>query len=475
MQSKYRISRGIVAIALALFAANLPATDVTGLISTQTWSAAGNYWNLTGDVAIPAGQTLTIDPDVAVVPAASDDQGSGLDPALVELIVEGSLLANGTAATFVLVSPLGPWGGIRVENGANARFGYMYVDGDVSMASGSTFTSAVQDDFYHDELFVTGSVTLNGDLALDLGAFAPFGNGGSWTILSNLSENPINGNFTGLLEGGVFNAGSWDFRISYTGGTGNDVTLFLHCPDGDYAWYGVCGACEAGYYCGDNTQRTQCAAGSYQALTGQTSCDPAPAGGYVSSVGATVYQPCSAGTYQPATGQTFCIDAPAGTYVDTTGANTATPCAAGTYQNLTGQTSCIISPAGSYVAASGATEATPCPVGTLQVLDGQSSCDAASPGYYVAVTGAITQDACLAGTYQPQPGQSSCLTAPAGTYVDSTAATDTISCPAGMTSPAGSTSIDACVDKPPKSGGSMAPSLLLLLAGLLFRGRRRLS
>ena len=57
--------------------------------------------------------------------------------------------------------------------------------------------------------------------------------------------------------------------------------------------------------------------GSYQASTGQTSCDTADAGHYVEAAGQISQTACSAGTYQPSTGQTSCDDADAGHYVGT--------------------------------------------------------------------------------------------------------------------------------------------------------------
>jgi autotransporter-associated beta strand protein len=46
-----------------------------------------------------------------------------------------------------------------------------------------------------------------------------------FTAISNTSANPITGTFANLLDGSTFTAGRNNFRVSYEGGDGNDVTL----------------------------------------------------------------------------------------------------------------------------------------------------------------------------------------------------------------------------------------------------------
>src|SRR6202044_3450652 len=77
---------------------------------------------------------------------------------------------------------------------------------------------------------VTGSVTLAGAL-LDINtlAFVP-AIGDTFTIINNQGTDPISGTFFGLPQGATFTADDSlgnpeNLQISYTGGTGNDVTL----------------------------------------------------------------------------------------------------------------------------------------------------------------------------------------------------------------------------------------------------------
>jgi hypothetical protein len=94
-----------------------------GNIINQTWTTAGSPYILQGDCTVPTGAFLTINPGVVVQCASTDSQLSGLDPARVELTINGTLTANGTGAqpiTFQAQSGVSPqtWYGIVINAGA---------------------------------------------------------------------------------------------------------------------------------------------------------------------------------------------------------------------------------------------------------------------------------------------------------------------------------------------------------------------
>jgi hypothetical protein len=81
--------------------------------------------------------------------------------------------------------------------------------------------------------------------------------------------------------------------------------------------------------------------GSYQPLTGQTSCLLADPGNFVSAGGATAETKCAPGSYQPATGQTSCQAAEIGYYVPTAGQASETACPPLQTTSAPGATSCV--------------------------------------------------------------------------------------------------------------------------------------
>ena len=74
----------------------------------------------------------------------------------------------------------------------------------------------------YDRLVVNGTVSLDGALDVTLGYSA--GVGTAFLVFDNDGTDPIVGSFAGLPEASTFSAGGQRLRISYVGGTGNDVT-----------------------------------------------------------------------------------------------------------------------------------------------------------------------------------------------------------------------------------------------------------
>ena len=113
------------------------------------------------------------------------------------------------------------FGGAALEVALHSR--------DVAFNSTTTFRPTLTSsspDFENHKLQVSGSVNLGGcALSVDLlGTFKPT-NGASFVIIDNDAADPVVGTFGGLPEGAVFGGDGLPFRVSYTGGTGNDVVL----------------------------------------------------------------------------------------------------------------------------------------------------------------------------------------------------------------------------------------------------------
>ena len=100
-------------VIIGLFA--LPSHAQTSVSGNQSgvWSVSGSPFLVTGDVTVPSGQMLTIEPGVVV-----DFQGH------YRLRVQGNLQAEGTleaGITFTTDSPIVGWHGIRFRNAQNTN------------------------------------------------------------------------------------------------------------------------------------------------------------------------------------------------------------------------------------------------------------------------------------------------------------------------------------------------------------------
>ena len=103
--------------------AGQPLTTASGTLSGGSTIWSGTV-HLTGDVTIPAGHTLTIQPGTLILidGDATPESTTGSD-----LIVQGSLSALGTEAqpiTFTAFTENAPWGQILFDNSQPANFSY---------------------------------------------------------------------------------------------------------------------------------------------------------------------------------------------------------------------------------------------------------------------------------------------------------------------------------------------------------------
>ena len=93
-----------------------------GNITTNTTlTKAGSPWVIQGDATVQPQATLTIEAGAVVQFAITDNLGSGTDSGRTELIIQGKLVANGTAQDHISLGATGGnWYGLRVEPGALA-------------------------------------------------------------------------------------------------------------------------------------------------------------------------------------------------------------------------------------------------------------------------------------------------------------------------------------------------------------------
>jgi len=125
------------------------ATTSGVLAADETWTGTVN---ITGDITVPEGVTLTIAASTTVqFLALNDDTAGGNDPSRTELLINGSLIAEGTVLEPIVLTSnaitpaAGDWGGIRQTGNGQltlrhatveyASFGVDYrVDGDFTVS-----------------------------------------------------------------------------------------------------------------------------------------------------------------------------------------------------------------------------------------------------------------------------------------------------------------------------------------------------
>jgi len=105
--------------------------------------------------------------------------------------------------------------------------------GNFSLAAAAALNVEINDTAAgtgYDQVRAVGSVTLGGNLNL-IPTISPAA-GATFTIIDNDGADAVIGTFAGLAEGATITSGGTKYRISYTGGTGNDVTLTSLGPVG---------------------------------------------------------------------------------------------------------------------------------------------------------------------------------------------------------------------------------------------------
>ncbi|MDB6112625.1 MAG: Autotransporter-associated beta strand repeat protein [Pedosphaera sp.] len=149
----------------------------------------------------------------------------------------GTLLANGSQPTSdVYISPGATLGG-------NGTVGNLYdLGGTISpgnspgklncgyltLNSGSTFVAELKGTGVgtsYDQLNVTGAITINSGVALNLTKTFAGAISNQFVIVNNDLADAVSGTFNGLANGATFTANGTAFRINYNGGSGNDIVL----------------------------------------------------------------------------------------------------------------------------------------------------------------------------------------------------------------------------------------------------------
>jgi hypothetical protein len=211
---------GILGITVNVFATPIVLTGAAGISSLQVIDLTGGIsgtgpLSLTAVVGIGLYGTNTYTGGTTVGVGNLVLHGSMLGP-LTILGPGAALLGGGTVNGPVIVNT----GGFI---GANL-IGGSVTTGDLSVAGG--FQSRINGPAagQYGSIRVNGTVTLtNATLTLS-GAYVP-AEGDVFILIDNDGSDPVVGTFAGLPEGGILVVNGVPRRLSYVGGSGNDVTL----------------------------------------------------------------------------------------------------------------------------------------------------------------------------------------------------------------------------------------------------------
>jgi hypothetical protein len=141
-------------------------------------------------------------------------------------------LTSGAAINFTdgLIDSAG--GNVQLDTGTSSSFAKSGPDlnagaGTLAFGNGDTLSISINGntvDTQYQQLNVAGVVNLTGVGLVLSGSYTPM-SGDSFTIVANDGTDAIVGTFNGLPEGATVKVNGEDKKITYKGGTGNDVVL----------------------------------------------------------------------------------------------------------------------------------------------------------------------------------------------------------------------------------------------------------
>ncbi|WP_439749030.1 Ig-like domain-containing protein [Ectopseudomonas mendocina] len=205
------------------------ALALTGVATINAGAAA----TLSG--VISGSGSLTKSGSGSLTLSASNTNLGNTTVAAGTLVVDGSTNSATTVAIGATLAGSGTLGGdVIVQSGGilspgGAGVATLTANGNLTLASGSTLALDINGTTAgtgYDRVVVNGTVDVSGAaLAVTHGYAA--GSGDSYTVIVNDAADAVTGTFSGVSEGGKFNAtgNGTELTTSYIGGSGNDLTL----------------------------------------------------------------------------------------------------------------------------------------------------------------------------------------------------------------------------------------------------------
>ncbi len=151
-----------------------------------------------------------------------------------DMIVDGSIGSSSglTVSNSTILTGSGTLPDVALQSGGVISPGSSpgsATSGSLSFSSGGVFSvdiTGTTPGTQYDQLNVQGTISLGGStLSISMPNNYSPPSGASFTIIVNDGNDAVSGTFNNLAEGANLTSGSTTFRISYVGGSGNDVVL----------------------------------------------------------------------------------------------------------------------------------------------------------------------------------------------------------------------------------------------------------
>ncbi len=137
----------------------------------------------------------------------------------------GALGGNGKATNTVTIGT-GSGTGVILVPGADGTIGTFTTTGLATLNTDATYKVDVNNSAASCDKVIAANISLNqSKLVLNNIGSGALPSGTAFTILDNTGTGSITGTFKDLPEMALISVGGYDFRITYKGGTGNDVQL----------------------------------------------------------------------------------------------------------------------------------------------------------------------------------------------------------------------------------------------------------
>ena len=203
------------------------STVFSGLIEENSEGVQGALTKIgTGILMLTSANTYTggttIEGGKLVV---NNRTGSGTGSGAVQ-VNAGILAGRGTIAGAVIVGTGSGAGAALAPGRRGAKADTLTIQGALTFQLDSTYKFELKSSTATADKVVANGVTINGALFsfTDLGS-AVLPTGTVFTVIDNTAATPIAGTFANLADGSMFTANGNNFRASYEGGDGNDLTL----------------------------------------------------------------------------------------------------------------------------------------------------------------------------------------------------------------------------------------------------------